>query len=259
MVTIKEQKELEMKMVSDGITRYNSSLNKMMSKGLEANTSHGRAIISSMLEPIIKGIKILIEEETSNRDIARSKLQGEDAGEVSYLAMLALVDGLSKRCTLLNVAQRVGMRIEDQVRLKAWVKTDKDVALMVIKMANEKTATGRHNKRHGLTHKMNKDGFGHTEWSNEERIHVGLRVIDVIIRTTGIVALRKQASSRNKTTTYVEATPETLVWVKRFNASGEINKPRYAPCLIPPKPWKHVWGGGYYADVINRLPFVRTR
>jgi DNA-directed RNA polymerase len=257
MVTVEDQKELEQSMVKTGQERFRSSLNKMMSKGLESNTKHGRAIISSAVHLIGEGASEL-KNEQSNRGIAKAKLENMDKFEVAYLAMLSLVDSLSKRATLLNVAQRIGMRIEDQQRLEMWIEEDADVAKMIIKMANEKTASGRHQKRHGLTHKMNKDGYKHTEWMNEERIHVGLKMIDVIIRTTGIVSLRRQTTSRGKTSTFVEATVETLKWIKSFNEVQEVAKPRYAPCIIPPKDWKDLWGGGFHNKIINRLPLVRT-
>jgi DNA-directed RNA polymerase len=83
-------------------------------------------------------------------------------------------------------------------------------------------------------------------------------MVDLIITTTGIIALRRQKTSRNKTTTFVEATPETLQWLNNFNEAGMVKRPRFAPCIVPPKNWDGLWGGGYYSDVINRLPFVRA-
>ena len=143
-------------------------------------------------------------------------------------------------------------------RLNDWIKQEGDVAKNVIRKANEKTRSGRIQKRHGLTHKMNKDGFKDSEWSNEERIHVGVRIISVIIETTGIVELKKFTNGRGKLTFYVIATPKTLDWIKDFNQVAEVSRPRYTPTIIPPKDWDRVWGGGYFANVINNLPLVRV-
>jgi DNA-directed RNA polymerase len=82
--------------------------------------------------------------------------------------------------------------------------------------------------------------------------------MDAIIVSTGIFELRLMTTGKNKTTTYVEATPETLNWIRSFNESAMLRRPRYVPCIIEPKPWEDVWGGGYYSDVINRLPMVRA-
>jgi len=108
-----------------------------------------------------------------------------------------------------------------------------------------------------LVYKLNKDGYNSTEWTNEERIHVGMRLVDKIVIKTGLVKLTKSIK-KHKTITYLEATPETLEWVKKFNTFQEVMKPRYAPSIIPPKDWIDVMDGGYHRTVINQLPIVRV-
>ena len=105
---------------------------------------------------------------------------------------------------------------------------------------------------------MNKDGYKHLEWSNDERIHTGLKLIDTIIRTTRIVELKKFLTARNKTLTHVVATPNTLQWIHNFNKEAEAVKPIHAPLIIPPKDQTKMWGSGFYANVINNLPLVRV-
>lgn len=258
MPTVIDQIHLEHEMVLEGVRRYQHGQTKMIEKGLESKTAAGRAIIASVVTKVAEGIEHLQSTTTSNRDIARKKLKEMDPEQVAYLSLISVVDGISKKFSLLKVARAVGGYIEDQYRLTQWINDDKDVAKIIIKQANDKSATGRRNKKHGLTHKMNKDGYGDTEWSNEERIHVGLRMVDVIITTTGIISLRRQTTARNKTTTFVEATPETLEWINNFNEANETKRPRFSPCIIEPKDWVGVWGGGYYSEVINVLPLVRA-
>lgn len=259
MATLKEQKLLELKMVDDGISRFNQTLNKMMDKGLESATKHGRAVITSMLQPVAEGIDELKTKQSNNRLIAKKRLQDMESDVVAYLSMISLVDNLTRKCTLLKLAQNIGMRVEDQRRLQAWVEVEGDLAKNVISKANEKTRSGRVQKRHGLNHKMNKDGYKELEWSNEDRIHTGLRIVDIIIQKTGVVELKKFLSSRNKTSTYVVATPATLAWIKKFNEHAELASPRFTPTIIRPKDWTRIWGGGFYAGVINNLPMVRIK
>lgn len=258
MPTIEDQKQLEYEMVQEGVRRYTNQNQKMLDKGLESRTQHGRALIASVVNAVAEGVIHLQTTTTSNRDITRKKLKDMEADQVAYLALLSVVDGISKRYSLMKVARAIGMFIEDQDRLSRWLEAEGEIARNIITQANEKTASGRTQKRGGLTNKMNKDGYKETEWTNEERIHVGLRMVDVIITTTGIVTLRRQTTARNKTTTFVEATPETLEWIRSFNDTQMMRKPRYSPCIIPPQDWEGVWGGGYYSDVINRLPLVRA-
>jgi DNA-directed RNA polymerase len=255
MPTVDEQIALEIEMVNAGIARYEKDRAKLEERGLASKTKHGRALISSIIEAVASQIKQVQETPTSNRDVARKKLADVDADKAAYLALIAAVDGVAKRYTLLKIARAIGMNIEDQWRLQKWIEADPETAKNVLRLAEEKS--GRHHKRRGLVHKMNADGHL-TGWSNEERIFVGLRLMDAIIVSTGIFELRLMTTGKNKTTTYVEATPETLNWIRSFNESAMLRRPRYVPCIIEPKPWEDVWGGGYYSDVINRLPMVRA-
>ncbi len=258
MVTIQDQKLLETNMAEAGVSRFRHTLNKMKEKGLESATKHGRVIITTHLEPVAEGIREIQNTSSNNRNIAKKKLQDIDADEAAYLAMISLVDSLTSRCSVLKLATKIASRIEDQIRLQLWVEQEGQVARNIIRKANEKTRTGRVQKRHGLNHKMNKDGFQFQEWTNPERIQVGTKIIDIVIVRTGLVEMKSFKSSKNKFTNYIIPIPKTLDWIQSFNSVAEIARPRYAPTIVPPKKWTKVWGGGYYANIINDLPLVRV-
>lgn len=256
MSTLEKQLALEMEMLQAGINRYQSNTNKLIEKGIQSNTQHGRAVIAGVVNAVADGVREIQASTTSNRDIAKKKLQGMDVHAIAYLAMITIVDEVSKRYTLTKIARYIGMNIEMQKRLTQWVEAEGKSALNIIKKANEKAS--KQHKRQGLVYKMNKDGYKDTEWTNEERIHVGMRLIDKVIVKTGLVKLNKHRQRTNKTVTYLEATPETLEWIKNFNKHNEAGKPRFAPSLIPPRDWVDVEGGGYHSQVFNKLPLVRV-
>ncbi len=258
MGTIKEQKLLETNMAEAGVSRFRHTLNKMKEKGLESATKHGRVIIATHLEPVAEGIREIQNTSSNNRNIAKKKLQDIDASEAAYLAMISMVDSLTTRCSVLKLALNIAMRIEDQIRLQLWVEQEGDIARNVIRKANEKTRTGRVQKRHGLTHKMNKDKFQFKGWTDHERIQVGTRIIDLVIVRTGLVEMKSFKTGGKKFTKYVIPIQKTLDWIRDFNSVAEAARPRYTPTIIPPKKWTKVWGGGYYANIINDLPLVRV-
>ena len=256
MPTVDDQIELEVRMVQAGIERFEGQKKRLVDSGKESMTKHGRSMVSVSIDKVAEGVVDIQTRQSSNRDIAKKKLKGMNPEQVAYIALITVVDALSKRYTLLKIARMVGMHVETQARLTKWVDEQGKLAMKVIDKANQKSDAGFEHKRHGLNHKMNKEGIG-GEWSNEERIHVGLRLIDKIIVTTGLFHI-KTLKSRGKKTNYLEATAETLEWVRKFNEQRSADYPRYAPCIIPPKPWTDVWGGGYYSEVINNIPMVRV-
>jgi len=255
MFTIEDQKKLEYEMVQAGIDRWDEQKRKQTNKATESKSAHGRAIITATVDKVAEGVTEIVEAESSNRDIAKKKLSEMDPYQVAYLGLVTVVDGISHRYTLLKICRTVGMHVELQDRLDVWLQNEGIKAKRVIDDANKKTGFAA--KRAGLIHKMNKDGYDFTEWENEERVHVGLRLIDKIIVKTGIVQLRTMRE-KNKTVTYLEPTEYTLEWIRNFHERNRSMSPRYAPCIIPPKDWEGVYGGGYYSQEINRLPLVRA-
>lgn len=256
MTTMDKQIELEYRMLQSGIDRYNKQLDELVTKNLQSKTLHGRTIISGVCEPVAEGIKQLQKSKTSNRDITIKMLQDVDPQQAAYLSLISVIDKVSQNVPLLNVARLVGVNIETQKRLDEWLKLDKETATNLIKMANQKSDKGFDHKRHGLNHKMKLDSVDIPLWPDTDRIHVGMRLIDIIIRETGIVKVRKEYH-RRKTVVYLQATEDTLEWIKAFNETNESNLPRYSPCIIPPKDWDSFFGGGYYSDHINKKPFLR--
>lgn len=254
--TLENQLSLEQEMVTAGIDRYRKTVDKAVAAKSESRTRHGQAIVSRVVTAVADGVKEILLNPKSNRDITYKYIKDMDVEEVAYLSLITLIDGISVRQGLLYIANNIGSAIEIHDRLTKWIKEDGDVAKNTIKLALKK---GYGARRYGLTHKMNKDGHKHTEWGKSDRIHVGCRLIDVIIRTTGLIELQKQRTSKTKTTTLVKATKETEDWIRGFNEYAETARPRFAPCLIPPKDWTEVTGGGYYSDNIPDLPIVRRR
>ena len=257
MATVEEQIELEYQMVQSGIDRYNKQLGELLGKDLGSRTKHGRAIIKGIVEPVQKRLDELQTKPSSNRAKAKTLLKGMDNGKVAYLTLVSIVDSIANSSTLIRVARNVGIQVETQKRLDAWLAQDRDVAKNMIREAQKKSDKGFDHKRHGLNHKMKLDMIDVPNWSNIDRIHVGLKLIDIVIEETGIVRLDKKITKK-KTVWHIVPTPETKEWIDAFNDLNQTALPRYSPCLIQPKDWQSFWGGGYYSEHINKLPFVRV-
>ena len=254
-VTLENQFELEREMLDGGIERFNRETQKAKEKGIESRTLHGRTIIAHAVSSVIEGVDE-IKAGKSNRDIAKKKLQDMPSDVVAYLALTSTVDNISKTTALLSVAQKIGQTVEMQDRLDKWVKVEGKNALGVIKQANEKGLTAR---AVGLIHKMNKDGYSSLAWSKEERIHVGLRLIDAIIVKTGMIKLNTFSTSKNKTTTYAEPTEKTTEWIRAFNETAQTWRPKHMPCIVEPKDWTDIVGGGFHSPFLEPLTILRRR
>ena len=256
MPTIEDQIRLELEMLKYGAERYHQARERMVERGKESQTKYGRAIAAASIDQVAEAVKELQTAASNNRDIAKKKVGGMNPFEVSYITLVVLIDSLARSLPLLKMAKLVGGNIEMQDRIDKWMEADPVVAKTIVKQAQEKT-TYQH-ARAGLVHKMNKDGHEDDAWSEQERIHVGVRLIDCVIKSTALFQTTKIVTGKGKTTTYIKATDQTLEWIRAFNEQAEAALPRYAPSIIKPKPWTDVWGGGYYSEQIQQLPIVRA-
>ena len=254
---IEEQLQLETDMMTGGIQRYNKVVSVAVEKGKESHTPHGRAIVSRLVQTLATSVVEFIKHPTNiSRDIAWKNLKDMDAEQVAYLALVTLVDSISRKNTLLYVARSIGANLEIQDRLDKWVHSEGDTATNTIKLAMKKAYGAR---RYGLTNKMNKDGYNNTQWLKSERVHVGFKMVDLIIQSTGVIKLDTQPTARKRRSTYVVPTQDTLDWIKAFNEYMQGARPRYLPCVIPPKDWTAVKGGGYHGHYIDELSIVRRK
>ena len=248
---------LEADMLTGGVQRFRKARDRAIETGRESTTQHGRAIIANLVETVAQGIKEWMDNPSNkSRDIAWKKLQSMDIEQVAYLSLATLVDSLSRKNTLMHVARSIGSNVEIQDRLDRWIAAEGSIAHNVIKEAMKKAYGAR---RYGLTHKMNKDGYKDTEWEKSERVHVGFKMVDLIIQSTGLVKLDTQQVQKRRRATYVVPTEGTSEWITRFNAWRETLHPRYTPCIYEPKAWTDVKGGGYHGHIIDELPIVRRK
>jgi len=251
------QLELEADMLTGGVNRFRKARDKAIEKGRESHLPHGRAIVGTVVGQVAQGIEqYLANPNNPSRDIAWKRVRDMDAEQVAYLSVVSLVDSISRKNTLLHVARTIGTNIEMQDRLDRWVHAEGSVAKNTIKEAMKKAYGAR---RYGLTHKMNKDGYEESAWLKSERVHVGFKMVDIIIQHTGIVKLDTQQTERRRRATYVKPTDGTLEFIQAFNEYMEVSRPRYLPCIVPPKDWTDVQGGGFHGHDIDELPIVRRK
>lgn len=96
-------------------------------------------------------------------------------------------------------------------------------------------------------------------WSAEETIQVGVKCLELLIESTGLIVLEREgkgiAGSDSEKVRLADEYVEIIA--KRAGALAGIS-PAYQPCVVPPKPWTGVLGGGYWANGRKPLALVRT-
>jgi DNA-directed RNA polymerase len=259
--TVEDQIALELEMVQEGARRYERMQTELVEKNCESRTKYGRTLVSQLINKVSEGVKEIQDTPTNGRDITRKKLTGANPDRVAYLSLITVVDYLGSKMPLTAVAKRVGQFIQDQLMIEAWVAVDEAHAKRRVQELAEKTLTGRCRSSDSLRYyARTTDEFEEYEqyfWTTKEMIHVGVRLIDNIIRTTGLVSLQLVPISKGKVQNFIVATDNTLDWVKRFNEFHSGAKPRFSPCIIEPRDWVSPFDGGYYSELNSKIKLVK--
>jgi DNA-directed RNA polymerase len=254
---MREQIALEERMLLQGISRYHKNLvSSQPSQSLS-----GIALMKRTVSIVEDAITQYLEEAfagKSGRGMTSAKLMNMVKPDVAaYIALKVTLDHLSGNNGLTATAMSIAGILEDEFKFDLF--KDKERRLYeAVKSQVSKRTSNRHYMRYNLIHSMHKNALiTYEPWTRTEKLHLGCKLLDIIVQTTGLIRKSKEGTGR-RSKLIVLATEDTIEWIKKVNAQGEILSPAYSPCIIPPKPWKGAYTGGYWSKHLKPLPLVKT-
>jgi len=253
------QVELEERMSSRGIIRYRKNLEQ----SLPSNNLSGISLMKKTVGEVEQGIIEYLEDTFlgnagRGNSIKSARLLNMVSPDVSaYLALKTTIDHMSLNPALTATAMRIAGFIEDEFKFDLFKKQEPRL-YGAVKVQVSKRTSNRHYMRYNLIHTMNKHALlTYEPWSRSEKLHLGCKLLDIIVRTTGLIEKGKIGQGR-RSKLIIQPTKGALEWVTEVNRNGESLSPSYAPCIIPPKEWTSVYSGGYWSEHIRPLPLVKT-
>lgn len=257
-----EQKKLEEEMKQTSISNYFKQVQSSKDTRSESTTLYGITLMKHSVQAVEDGIREYLEEAFSGgagrQNLVAPMLNSLDPAVAAYLTLKMTIDGVSNRYSLTKVAMAIAGALEDEFKFSIFENKEK-AWFRVIRNEVTKRTSNRHFRRYAIIHTMNKKALVDYEpWSKTDKLHLGCKLIDILVRKTGIVEVKTQVFSRRQRQTFVVATPKTLEWIEKVNANGALLSPFYLPCVVPPKDWESPVGGGYWFDEVRPLPMIKT-
>lgn len=258
---ISEQWELERSMTQRGFEAFHREIANAKERGTEDATAYGAVILLHRLEAVSKGIAAFLEDANSGRagkrQAAAKYLSQMTADTAAFLTLKAVVAGLTTPRTMQSVTVDIGSKIEDELRLRALREADDKAFDRVTK--GVKSRVGYDYKRIYAI-RIAKDYEEDREgWTRVEKLHVGAKLLDILIETTGLVEVVTQSTGKHATVKCVVASEDTLTWIDRRTNAISMMRPTYEPMVVPPRDWDAAYGGGYLSSHIPPLPMVKVR
>lgn len=253
---IDRQLALEEEMVLNGAVRYREKIIKARAKGAESRTPAGQRLLRSVLVPMTEEIERFHHETSLGRPchypeayLLTSKM---DPAILAYLTVKSVVDSLTRRKSLQASAIQIGKLIEDEARLTKFSTDNAAYFNAVMKRISKSNSYAY--KRRVLIHAMQQGlKMSWDSWTKSQHYHIGIRMIDLLIQSTGIVQLEYSGAMYT-----LQPTAEALDWITKENESLEFLCPSYLPMLCQPNDWTTPYDGGYLSPSIPRPTLVKV-
>lgn len=257
---IEIQLRLEEDMTSRGAERYLRGVSKAIEREAEDGTQYGKQIIAGRVSRLAEALAVWMEESSkgnpTRHGLAYKKVKGCDPQVLAYLTLKHVLAGISTTRTVQDVAVGIGTAIEDELRL-AQVRAEERKEYERILLGAKKRTSPRYKRVYAVRYAERAVEW--ENWSRVERLHVGSKMLDLLLQHVGLVEIVTNSSHSKQATKYVRATSETLEWIEKKNEVTSMLRPIYEPMVVPPRDWTTPYDGGYLSTNIKPLKLVKTK
>lgn len=276
-----KQLQLEHEAYTEGERRFIKNLERQTERGELADNQVAKPLMQTLVPKIAQAVREWHEGpdgklSASRPSVAFTMLSTEEKAvkdrslriSCESAAVIILKVILSKLVKpegipITPMASAIGRTLEDEIRFGRIRDKEKEHF--------KKAIADNLNKRAGVSYKKAymqavetsmleqgqlEDAWG--TWSPTEAVHVGIKMLEIVIQSTQLVELKRYGAGNAAAD--VEMVHLSDFWVKKmaqrgFSLAGIA--PVYQPCVVPPKPWTGVVGGGYWAKGRRPLPLIR--
>jgi DNA-directed RNA polymerase len=267
--TFKDEQANETDMKQSGINRTNKRLYSHIERSEENVTSYGKVMVANTIRPLAMEIASWIQKETENDgklDIPNHRKTKafmkvcEVAPEIlALITAKSIINTISQDKPLTASAITLGGKVETEIALKNF-KTLNPELYQTVRRDLDKRSWNYTYKRRKLKESAKRDKVMQwEEWSTPEKLHVGMRLIELMIYATGMIEIVTENVRKGlvKKTNVIKQTQKTRDWIKERNQFNELLNPEYMPMVMPCKSWEATTGGGYWTKELPELDLVK--
>ena len=260
MPDINDQLKLEAGMVARGKAKAENSDRAAVEGGRVADTSYGKALTRQFLPQLVEYVEEYCSEAGATRFGAYRKLvHMVDADKAALLALRAVFQEPFTERTLAALAKLIGSMLEDEAKFTNFQDDHKEYYDAIISDFKQKNTTSYRHRHRVLTFKMKEKEVGWQPWTADEKLHVGMIMMDCILKSTDLVERGMKRIGR-KTQATINLTPQAAEWIEKHKDHLALLSPEFMPTIIEPDDWTALDVGGYYSPQMRRrAPLVKTR
>ena len=273
---ISEELEHEEAMLRGGLNRYNKTINEAKANNQESTTLYGLVLqqkyITDVSNKINEDVKLMTSGKAGNHQTGLKLIcqclpsTAFDKGVFldnrpsvwdicSLIILKNVIDGISDEITINKLSIQIATGLMQEARItqfkdqnrESYNKTSRKLAGKNI----PQNANRYQYKSRVWTYMMNRNGLRFDDWTNVQKLHLGVKMLSYL-ENIGLVRHQNRKHRKDKTVTYVEATPKIIEEIKNFNIKNELLFPKFLPMIAPPRDWSSPFTGGYYGKKFNK-------
>ena len=247
--------------INQGRNRYNNAEKKNWDKGRASVTPPYIYVQKKLLLPLADNIELFVKREYKNagrRHTASEPLRDiDDSKKVALITLKIIIDCISSKKTLAQTAAQIGSMVELELANNIFKAKEPHLHTVVLRDLLKRTSNVKHRKR-VFAHTLNKYKIEVESWDLKKQALVGLKLVDLCIKTTGLCKLKLVREGKHKTVNYLVLKDEVEKKIKENSFQCSVLTPYYKAMVIPPKPYSTPFNGGFHNEFLTKQPLIKT-
>lgn len=240
---LQRQLQLEEEQVEIGIKKYRDQLLTTS----PADMPPGMALVHRCMKPLCAAIEDFKLPRRGGRKLGHTRKFFDlfETEEIAFITARRIIESITDTEPVQRTAIQIAERLLQHLEYKKFKKENPAYLAAVEK--NLKSDNQNHRRIVTMFAKR-KVGIEDTHWTNEEKLHLGVKLIDLFIESTGLVERIQEPGKHGKEGRFLlTASDEILQWLEKQHSRCELLNPMFLPMVVPPKDWTNPHDGGYYS------------
>lgn len=255
------QLALENNMLQTSKTQFWKDIAKAKEDSHEEDTYYGVKLLRESVLPVAAAVSAFLADigvsGKGKRPVAFRILSQIEPEVAAFIALRVSISSISKQRMVQAAAVSIGQQLEDELMMRTYADMSPEVGKNIDRAAAKRPSY--RNKKAVATVIAAKANLEFTGWSKVEKLHTGMKMIELIQNATGLIEVTPGVTGKDNSPMLVTATPKCIEWIGKANGTAELLSPQYWPTICAPKAWTSPIGGGYYSRLPQALSFVKTR
>lgn len=260
---LKQQIDMELDAIDARRQAWMNTAAQAKEDEAEADTGYGQRTIKNTITATAEVVRTKLAEMFAGKpgrpSAAAGVLKGVDPSVAAYIALRAVVDGISSPRDLTAVARDAGHRLEDQQKLAQFNAQYPELFKLTTSRLDRQAVFDRNRRRVVMKLMANRTGMDWQAWNEKLHVQVGLFLIECIKEASGLIETPLDASTvrgRHRNRLLIIPAADTSEFLLREADRLSLLSPQYQPMIVRPKRWTNPHNGGYWSGFLL-LPLIK--